>query len=223
MLDWIESYELKNVYAITGLLHKYLNFLYQKYIKTCSKKIWVREGDLDKEFSCDYYPNLTLKTILHNKDTIPFDQPSTLIFQGDKGDGRKFFFRKLIECCIEKIPPHITWENVKNEDKSFCFPILVTSDAVKASLNSNSKDSPEKYISALISICIKQQLNLQKTFEEKMVQNLVQELIHQKKFVLFFEPGIYKCNPKVNDVLMNLYQMHSTVFNPYRRPRIGNL
>ena len=81
--------------ALTELLHRYLEFLYQQYLKKSRNKPWMREGDLDKLLEGPY-SNYTLHTLLCDPHTVTRGLPNILIIQGEKGDGRRFSITKMI-------------------------------------------------------------------------------------------------------------------------------
>lgn len=162
--------------ALTELLHRYLEFLYQQYLKKSRNKPWMREGDLDKLLEGPY-SNCTLHTLLCNPYTVTRGLPNILIIQGEKGDGRRFSITKMIETCYENIH-HLGWKEISEKKVAIRFPIYVPKITADKFMGCNLIDLAYK--------CLIDQMNLG-TKEHKNAQALISGLGRMGKLVVFFE------------------------------------
>lgn len=167
--------------ALTELFHRYLEFLYQNYLQQGENKIWMREGDLDKPLGGPYL-NQTLRCVLCEYRTVTQGLPNTFIFQGENGDGRRFFIRKILEVCYKSIH-HIGWEQAKDEKVSFRFPVYIPKDMLQERVHGGSQLD----LIELVCQCVIRQLELTDKYELKIARELVTELGHMGKLVVLFE------------------------------------
>lgn len=170
--------------ALTELFHRYLEFLYLNYIQQIRNKLWMREGDLDESL-VDPYQNQTLRDILCGYRTVPQGLPNTFIFQGEKGDGRRFFIKKVIETCYESIQ-HIGWEQAKDTKNSFRFPIYISKNITLEKMPVGQRMD----LKELASQCVAHQLNLIKNKEKQLARELVDTLGSLGKLAVLFEEDI---------------------------------
>lgn len=167
--------------ALTELFHRYLEFLYQNYLQQGENKIWMREGDLDKPLGGPYL-NQTLRCVLCEYCTVPQGLPNIFIFQGENGDGRRFFIRKIIEACYKSIH-HIGWEQARDEKVSFRFPVYIPKDMLRERVYGGSQLD----LIELVYQCVIRQLELTDKDELKIARELATELGHMGKLVVLFE------------------------------------
>lgn len=162
--------------ALTELLHRYLEFVYQEVLRWSKDKVWMREGDLDKPLG-GKYPELTLRALLCDAHTAKRDMPNIFVFRGEKGDGRRFFIRKMIETCYESIH-HMGWKQAQDQEISFRFPVYVPARIAQELKGSN--------LIELACQCFIQQMELTDK-EQKTARKLITGLGSMGKLAVFFE------------------------------------
>lgn len=183
--------------ALTELLHRYLEFLYQQYLKKSRNKPWMREGDLDKLLEGPY-SNYTLHTLLCDPHTVTRGLPNILIIQGEKGDGRRFSITKMIETCYENIH-HLGWKEISEKKVAIRFPIYVPKITADKFMGCNLIDLAYK--------CLIDQMNLG-TKEHKNAQALISGLGRMGKLVVFFE------EETGNEFLLNNLSIRKQEYQP---------
>lgn len=208
MISWIAKFTHMDKYAKTGLLYKYLNYLYRYHVEGCNTEPWIREGVLDEVFDSEMYPMLSLTQLLHNTKEVPKDRPSTFVLRGSKGDGRVFYFRKMISCCIEHIPPYVTWEDVRSNNHMFRLPIYVTAEAIQQ-WNVDAYETANNAVQSLLYTCIMQQANLEEKIAQSFVREIVDELLQRQMIAIFFEQGFCKANIVAVKIIDMLNQMEN--------------
>lgn len=170
--------------ALTSLFHRYLQYLYKKELENRMGKQWIREGDLDKELLPEHYQVRTLRQVLCNPEAIGENQANLFLLRGDKGDGRVFYLRKMIQLCYDSIQ-HLIWENAVEELEAFRFPVLVTRSVME---QPGGKMVRQSYttLHELAADCITQQLGL-RADERKSARTLMEVLSGAGKLAVFFE------------------------------------
>ncbi len=196
----------KKYLNITGLIHEYLNCIYLNCLSDIADKPWIREGDLETLYPINT-KQIQLKNILRIPNAPEGDCSKIIIFIGSKGDGRKFFLKKMLECCYQSLHPHIYWEDNKISSEDFRFPIYVTEEIVIDFSALPGKDS----IVDLIKLSFKKQLNLTYTFEKTLTAEAVFDLLKMGKIVFFFEPNIYS---KRSETAAALEYINSCEYKP---------
>lgn len=187
--------------ALTDLLHRYLEFLYQNYLKQKKNRIWMREGDLDKPLG-ELYQNRNLRDVLCKQSTTPREVPSILVFQGEKGDGRSFFVKKMIEACYENIH-HLVWTQVADETVELRFPVYVRKDMTQG--------LTEYDLINLAYQCLIRQLELAETQEKRDARTLIEKLGNMGKLAVFFEEESCAENP---ELIEQLYIPSDQIYQP---------
>lgn len=172
-------------FALTELFHRYLQYLYDNYLNKCISARWMREGVLQEKLRLEPFVEQTLFTLLTKQSSVSIKDPYIFILQGDKGDGRRFFVRKMIEVCYTQIQ-HIIWSQAIS-DREFRFPVFACKNMVKdASLREGNINLVEFAIK-----CIIQQLQLSKNSEVELAGTLVKELGRRGKLALFFDENMF--------------------------------
>ena len=166
--------------ALTEMFHRYLEFLFQTQLQKRMKTLWMRKGDLDEPLPDDPFRTETLRSILKNQHTVPEGMPNFFILQGDMGDGRRFYLKKMLEVCYEEIH-HIGWEQAQKQDVEFRFPILAVQEVVDWA---ESESSPLSLVDFALR-CMIQQLEL-KGKERGVAQTLLEKLGKIGKLAVFF-------------------------------------
>lgn len=202
---FLHRYEKAKSDAKTELFHRYLEFLFQTQLKERMKTIWMREGDLDEFLPDEPFKEETLRSLLKSHQSVPEEATNIFILQGDTGDGRKFYLKKMMEVCYEEIH-HIGWKQAQEQDVEFRFPILAVREVVSLA---ESERGPLDLIEFALQ-CIIRQLNLEE-WEQKTARALLEGLGQMGKLAVFFNEGMCK---DTNILINRLNSSKKQVYQP---------
>lgn len=206
--------------ARTNLFHRYLEVLFQAQLKKRMKTPWMREGDLDESLPDEPFRGETPRSLLSDHHAVPEGAPNIFILQGDMGDGRKFYLKKMIEVCYEEIN-HIVWEQAQKQDVKFRFPILAVQEVVD---QAESETGPLSLIEFALG-CMVWQLKLD-VEEQGTAQALLKKLGQMGKLAVFFNEGMCKdTNALINRLILSegqAYQPIAVFIESSEFPLMGN-
>ncbi len=172
--------------ARTELFHRYLEFLFQTQLKKRMKTLWMREGDLDEPLPDEPFKENTLRSLLSDYRSVSGAAANLFVLQGDTGDGRRFYLKKMMEACYDEIH-HIGWLQAQEQDVEFRFPILADREVVS---RAESENGPLDLIDFALQ-CMIRQLNLD-VWEQNTARALLGGLGQMGKLAVFFNEGMCK-------------------------------